>query len=241
MWRSSLWSISWLRHHMFYPYVMISAAQARKSDDLRHAMSPFSLFLWRILGYVRPRRIVAVHPPKRGKRRSIWKSLRIGTAFALQMLLWRMQNLNWDTARIQGCQCGFSVMPSWLKLFSFPALLLGPSLSSVFLSYLCVPLRFSRSAEYLKCIQWTPGKFAAKVRQGRNMHFSWCRCVNIYCSLYVLFLKNVIPFFLSSSCPESPHPFPPERTVHLFWKVLFYSIFIRFGYKSWWPDALCDV
>ena len=30
---------------MFYPYVTISAAQARKSDDLRHAMSPFSLFL----------------------------------------------------------------------------------------------------------------------------------------------------------------------------------------------------
>ena len=27
---------------MFYPYVTISAAQARKSDDLHHAMSPFS-------------------------------------------------------------------------------------------------------------------------------------------------------------------------------------------------------
>ena len=45
---------------MFYPYVTISAAQAHESDDLRHAMSPFSLFLssfsgaQRILGYVRP-------------------------------------------------------------------------------------------------------------------------------------------------------------------------------------------
>ena len=45
MWRSSLWSISWLRHQMFYPYVMISAAQARESDDLHRVMSPFSLFL----------------------------------------------------------------------------------------------------------------------------------------------------------------------------------------------------
>ena len=68
MWRSSLWSISWLRHQMFYPYVTISAAQAHESDDLRHAMSPFSLFLssfsgtQRILGYVRPWRIVAVRP-----------------------------------------------------------------------------------------------------------------------------------------------------------------------------------
>ena len=39
-----LWRISWLRHQMFYPYVTISAAQARESDDLRHAMSPFFSF-----------------------------------------------------------------------------------------------------------------------------------------------------------------------------------------------------
>ena len=29
---------------MFFPYVTISAAQACESDDLRHVMSPFSLF-----------------------------------------------------------------------------------------------------------------------------------------------------------------------------------------------------
>ena len=74
---SSFWSISWLRHQMFYPYVTISAAQVRESDDLHHTMSPFSLLLssfsgmQRILGYVRPRRTVAVHPLKRGKIRSI--------------------------------------------------------------------------------------------------------------------------------------------------------------------------
>ena len=78
-----------------------------KSDDLRHAMSPFSLFLssfvQRILGYVRPQRIVAVHPPWREKRRIIWRSLQSGTAFVLccdviglQMLLQR--TLNWVTA-----------------------------------------------------------------------------------------------------------------------------------------------
>ena len=111
MGRSSLQSISWLHHQMFYPKVTISATQAHESDDLRHEMSPFSLFLssfsgvQRILGYVRPRRIVAVHPPQRGKRRSIWRSLQIGTTvtrrsdvIALYMLLWQMQTLNWDTA-----------------------------------------------------------------------------------------------------------------------------------------------
>ena len=93
MGRSSLWSISWLRHQMFYPYIMISVAQARESDDLHHAMSPFSLFLssfsgaQRILGYVRPWRIVVVDPPKT-KRRSIWRSLQIGAAFA-----WRSDGL----------------------------------------------------------------------------------------------------------------------------------------------------
>ena len=93
MGRSSLWSISWLRHQMFYPYVTISAAQAQESDYLRYAMSPFSLFLssfsgtQRILGYVRPWRIVVVDPPKT-KRRSIWRSLRIGAAFA-----WRSDGL----------------------------------------------------------------------------------------------------------------------------------------------------
>ena len=59
----------------FYPYVTISAAQTRKSDNLRHAMSLFSVFLssfsgaQRILGYGNLRRIVANHPLKIGKRR----------------------------------------------------------------------------------------------------------------------------------------------------------------------------
>ena len=73
MGRSDLRSISWLRHQMFPS--TISSAQTRESDDLCHAMSPFSLFLssflgaQRILGYVRPRRIVVVHHPKTGRRR----------------------------------------------------------------------------------------------------------------------------------------------------------------------------
>ena len=113
MGRSRLWSISWLHHHVFYSHITISDTQARESDDLLHVMSQFFLFLsplsgaQRILGYVRPWRIAAVHPPKRGKRRSIWRSLRIGTAFVwrcdvicLEMLLWRMQTLNWDTATV---------------------------------------------------------------------------------------------------------------------------------------------
>ena len=64
----------------------------------------FSVFLssfpgaQRILGYVRPWRTVVLHPPKTGKRRSIWRSLQTGTDFTrrcdvigLQMLLWRIQ------------------------------------------------------------------------------------------------------------------------------------------------------
>ena len=46
MGQSSLWSISWLSPQMFYPYVTISAAQARESDDLHHPMSPFSVFFF---------------------------------------------------------------------------------------------------------------------------------------------------------------------------------------------------
>ena len=65
---------------------MISAAQARESDDLRNVMSPFSIFLSSFLGYVRPREIEAVRPPKRGEEGAflvcIWRSLRIGTAVA---------------------------------------------------------------------------------------------------------------------------------------------------------------
>ena len=79
MWRSSLWSISWLRHQMFYPHVT-----------------------QRILGYVRPWRIATVHPPKTGRRRKKehLEELQIGTTFTqrsdvicLLMLLWRMQSL----------------------------------------------------------------------------------------------------------------------------------------------------
>ena len=69
-------SISWLRHHFtltswFLPprpvKVTIYATQCR------HFLSFFLLFsgMLRILGYRRPRRIVVVHPPKWGKRRSI--------------------------------------------------------------------------------------------------------------------------------------------------------------------------
>ena len=73
---------------MFYPYVTISATQARERDDVRHAMTPFSLFLssfsgtQRILGYVRLGRIVVVHPQKRQKRRPhLWAAF--GGAFGL--------------------------------------------------------------------------------------------------------------------------------------------------------------
>ena len=74
----------------------------------RHFLS-FSYFsgAQRILGYVRPRRIV-----KREKKAAfvgcIWRSLRMRTAFVwrcdiigVQMLIWRMQTVNWDTANVR--------------------------------------------------------------------------------------------------------------------------------------------
>ena len=105
-----LWRTRPLQSSMFYPYVTISVVQACESDNLNHVMSPFSLFLCsfsgtqRILEYVKPWRIVAVHPPKTGERRthlcelSIWDSLRTALCvIGLQMLLWRTQIMNWDT------------------------------------------------------------------------------------------------------------------------------------------------
>ena len=92
-----------LRHDFFRP------GSWKWRSTPRDVVSPVSLFLssfsgaQRIFGYVRPRRIVVVRPPKRGKRRSI-----CGTAFrllcyviCLQMLLRRMQTLNWDTATVR--------------------------------------------------------------------------------------------------------------------------------------------
>ena len=57
-----------MRHQIFPPSVFISAAQANKSDDLRYAMSPFSLCLSLFLHA----KNLVVHPPKTGKRRSIF-------------------------------------------------------------------------------------------------------------------------------------------------------------------------
>ena len=114
MWRSDLWSISWLPPR--YAKVTIYAMWGRHFLFL----SSFS-GTQRILGYVRPRRIEVVHPPKTGRRRSIWRSLQIGTAVAwrcdvigLQMLFWRMQTLNWDTATV----CHVTLL-SYLRIWHF--------------------------------------------------------------------------------------------------------------------------
>ena len=50
--------------------VMIYATRCRHFSSFSGAQ--------RILGYVRPRRIVAVHPPETGNTRSIWRSFRLG-------------------------------------------------------------------------------------------------------------------------------------------------------------------
>ena len=67
---------------------MISATKACDSDYLRQVMSLFSLYLSSfsgvetILGLCDARRIVAVHPPKTGKRRlHLWATF--GGAFGL--------------------------------------------------------------------------------------------------------------------------------------------------------------
>ena len=88
-----------------YTYVTISATQAHESDNLRqpcrYFLSFFLLFSGkqRILGYVRPRRIAAVHPPKREKRRlHLEEPLNWGS---LRMALW----CNWPSnASSEGCK-----------------------------------------------------------------------------------------------------------------------------------------
>ena len=71
-----------LRHQMLYPYLTICATQAGESDDLRHAMSPFSLFLSSFLGAKKD--CSGVSSKKREKKTAfvgrIWKEPQIATA-----------------------------------------------------------------------------------------------------------------------------------------------------------------
>ena len=87
---SRLRSFSWVRHQMFY--ATISAAYARESDDLRHVMLPFSLFLFFFFGHAKNLGIFEATKDssrassKNRKKKAafvgcIWRSLRIGTAF----------------------------------------------------------------------------------------------------------------------------------------------------------------
>ena len=99
----SLWRISWLCHQMF-PLLPLC----------HNFYCPGPLLFWaqRILGSGRPRRIVAVYPPKRGKRRThLWAafggafelgqpSCSVVTQLAFKYGLRRMQPLNWDTATV---------------------------------------------------------------------------------------------------------------------------------------------
>ena len=56
MWRSSLWSISWLLHQMFCPYVIISRPikVTTYATRCRHFLSLSFSGIQRNLGYVRP-------------------------------------------------------------------------------------------------------------------------------------------------------------------------------------------
>ena len=137
MGRSILWSISLLRHQMFYPFIAIFAAQVTESDDLRRALLPFLFFLscfsgvQRILGYGRPWRIVAVHPLKTGNRRPHcgvhlevplnWDSLRAA--------LWR----NWPSIKCssEGCRAWIETqqLSWWQETFTSAAILSFSSLS----------------------------------------------------------------------------------------------------------------
>ena len=81
--RETLLTVLTLEH-----FLVASPDVLLESDDIRHKMLPFSLFrssfsgAQRILGYVRPRRIAAAPPPKRGKRRqNLWAAF--GGAFKL--------------------------------------------------------------------------------------------------------------------------------------------------------------
>ena len=93
-----------------YPYVTRPPRPIKVTiyarDVVIFSQSLFSfLGAQRILGYVRPRSIVAVHPSKNREKKDvfvgcIWRSLWIGTDFAQRcdVIALQMQRLNWDTA-----------------------------------------------------------------------------------------------------------------------------------------------
>ena len=68
----------------------------------RHVFLSYFSGAQRILGYVRPWRIVVVHPPETGRRRSIWRSLQTGTDFVQRCDVISLQTLNWDGFRFSG-------------------------------------------------------------------------------------------------------------------------------------------
>ena len=94
--RPRLRSISWLCHQMFYPYVKMSATQARDIDNLRHSRSPFS-FCLSLFFFRSAKNLGICESAKDGRDASyknrekkatfvgcIWRSLQIGSAF-----MWR--------------------------------------------------------------------------------------------------------------------------------------------------------
>ena len=152
MLRSSLWSISSLHHQMFTlrllstpTTVMIYAMRCR------HFLSFY--FIYRPaknLGICEAMKDSSCASSKnRGKKDAfvscIWRSLQIGTAFArrsdiigLQMLLRRLQTMNWDTAadwdqRSTGDQELLSSPVMWLQSVSWEVLSEGCSSSAQFM------------------------------------------------------------------------------------------------------------
>ena len=154
MWRSRLWSISWLHHQMFYPYVTISAAQARKSDDLRHAMSPFSLFLSSFsgtqtnLGIWEATKDCSGASSKNREKTEHLEELSDCDSLHASLLLRRMQTLNWDTANVsqlhwnQGCRLISC-------LFTFRAVKKYPMQYQIFYVYMILVAKFIQDRKIL--------------------------------------------------------------------------------------------
>ena len=116
--------IAWRRSSLSQAWAAEIVEVTIYATRCRHFLSFFPLFWprkdsWDMWGH----EIVAVHPPETGRRRSLWRSLQTGTDFTwhcdvigLQMLLWRIQTLDWDTAGVSGSEVKHLqhlVRPEW--------------------------------------------------------------------------------------------------------------------------------
>ena len=120
MWRSSLWSISWLRHQMFYSYIMISPPRPTKWRPTPRDVTILSLSFC-FFGHTKNHGICEATKDRShasSKKREIGGAFKLGQSshgvIGLHMLLRRLQTLNWATAHTVRNRFRMKVRATWV-------------------------------------------------------------------------------------------------------------------------------